>query len=82
MGVDVGSISPRSHSVDIPVLIIHGEGDTNVPVAMARELYAVGNPVNRGLELFPGADHAQSYLSDPPRYRRVVTEFIRSAEKL
>jgi fermentation-respiration switch protein FrsA (DUF1100 family) len=82
MGVDVGSISPRSHlnNVDTPVLIIHGEGDTNVPVAMARELR--GTKANRILELFPGADHAESYLTDQARYRRVVTEFIRNAEKI
>jgi dipeptidyl aminopeptidase/acylaminoacyl peptidase len=96
MEANIADVSPRSHigSVTTPILFIHGEADTNVPVSMAQELFAAGTgsaavngPAGSDkdglwrIELFPGADHSMSYVSDPARYRRVVLEFIGQAEK-
>ncbi|MBR1456885.1 MAG: alpha/beta hydrolase [Oscillospiraceae bacterium] len=59
----------------LPILLIHGEDDRFVPCAMSRELAAAcAGPVR--LETFPGAGHGLSYLVDPERYGRVVTEFL------
>ena len=59
----------------LPILLIHGEDDRFVPCRMSREIAAAcTGPVR--LETFPGAGHGLSYLVDPERYGRVVTEFL------
>ncbi len=58
----------------IPILLIHGAADGFVPCEMSREIAdACASPVR--LELFDGADHAMSYMSDHDRYRRVSADF-------
>ena len=60
----------------LPILLIHGEDDRFVPCWMSREIAAAcRGPVR--LETFPGAGHGLSYMTDPERYGRVVTEFLR-----
>lgn len=59
----------------IPILIIHGEADTFVPAAMSKQVH-LANPKTVRYVTFPGAGHAMSYLTDTPRYRRIVTEFM------
>lgn len=44
-------------SVSAPLLIIHGEDDTVVPVEMSRQLYAEANQP-KAIKTFPGAGHA------------------------
>jgi fermentation-respiration switch protein FrsA (DUF1100 family) len=58
----------------VPVLLIHGASDGFVPCEMSREIAdACASPVR--LELFDGADHAMSYLTDTDRYTQVSAEF-------
>lgn len=59
----------------IPILIIHGEDDTFVPAEMSRRA-ADANPALIQYETFPNAGHALSYLSDVPRYKQIVRNFI------
>lgn len=64
----------------IPILIIHGENDRFVPCEMSREIYdSCRERISR--ETFPGAGHGLSYIVDPERYARVVSEFIARALK-
>ena len=65
-----------SHS-NVPILVIHGESDTFVPPVMS-ELTHSTDPGLVQRVTFPGADHALSFLSDTPRYKRIVREFIRN----
>lgn len=60
----------------IPVLIIHGEADAFVPPEMSEEVY-LSNPDNIRRYTFPGADHGISYLTDTPRYHKIITEFVK-----
>jgi len=60
----------------MPILIIHGESDTFVPAEMSERVYLT-NPKMVRRVTFPGAGHAMSYLTDTPRYRRTVTEFMK-----
>lgn len=55
----------------IPILIIHGESDHFVPPAMSE----LSHPKLERIT-FPGADHALSFLSDTPRYRQIIRNFI------
>ncbi|MCJ7543847.1 MAG: alpha/beta fold hydrolase [Phycisphaerae bacterium] len=64
-------VSPR------PVLLIHGQEDTAVPIGTAERLYAsAGGPVR--LWRVPGAGHAEPFLKDPRGYAQVVTKTFKS----
>lgn len=58
----------------VPILLIHGEGDTFVPHSMSVEIYEK-NKKSITLESFPDADHAMSYMIDSEKYERIVTDF-------
>ena len=60
----------------VPILIIHGEADTYVPCHMS-EAAANANPAMVHRHTFPNAPHGISYLTDTPRYHKIVNEFIR-----
>lgn len=59
----------------VPVLIIHGEDDRYVPCQMS-EPVALANPQMVHRVTFPGAAHGISYLSDTPKYHKLVKEFV------
>ena len=58
----------------VPILIIHGEADGFVPQQMSD--IAACNPEMVQRHLFPSADHGISYLEDPVRYQRIVSDFL------
>ena len=62
---------------NIPILLIHGDDDRFVPCEMSKEICAAGNNIR--LEIFPGAGHGLSYLTNKDRYAQITTEFINSA---
>ncbi len=59
----------------VPILFIHGEKDTFVPVHMGRDMYAAYNSPDKQLEIFKEATHCTSYAYEPERYTRVALEF-------
>lgn len=60
----------------IPILIIHGEADSFVPMQMSNlTLY---NPHLIKRITIPGAEHGISYLVDTPRYHQAVRDFVKS----
>lgn len=59
----------------IPTLIIHGDSDSFVPETMSNLAY-LANPANIQRITFPGAGHALSYLSDTPRYKKIIQKFV------
>lgn len=58
-----------------PILIIHGEADEFVPMSMSRKAYEA-NPAMIKMYTFPGADHGMSYMVDPVRYKKIVSDFL------
>ena len=60
---------------EIPILIVHGQGDKFVPVEMSREIKKA-NPKIKLVE-FPDAPHGLSYIYDRDRYAGEMTEFIK-----
>jgi uncharacterized protein len=65
----IGQIAPR------PLLIIHGAGDSLVPVAHAQRLaQAAGEP--RELWIIPEVEHCGGYFLDRPTYCRRVIAFL------
>ncbi len=60
---------------DRPLLLIHGEADTTVPVRQARLLANAAGPTCRTV-LLPGIDHVKAYESDPLSYVSAVDSFF------
>lgn len=58
---------------DIPILIIHGEGDGFVPCEMSRQIHKAGPTTE--LRTFPKAGHGLCYLYYREEYMKCVTEF-------
>lgn len=69
-GLDTVSAADAVRKSNVPILIIHGEGDTFVPCEMSREI--AKNSSNARLETFPDADHAMSYMTDTEDRKSVV----------
>jgi fermentation-respiration switch protein FrsA (DUF1100 family) len=59
----------------VPVLIIHGEDDEIIPVAMSRRLYAAA-PEPKELYIIPGAHHNDTYLVGGEAYFERLRAFI------
>jgi fermentation-respiration switch protein FrsA (DUF1100 family) len=62
----------RSH---IPMLFVHGDADTFVPVSMSYQNYAACC-APKSLLIVHGARHAMSYIVDPDAYRRKVEQLF------
>ena len=62
--------------LNIPVLFIHGEQDSVVPVSMNHALYEACNGKKSRI-IIEGADHANSALTDYEAYKKAVLEFLR-----
>ena len=62
--------------VDQPVLFIHGEEDSVIPVEETEELHSVSdNPEDR-IWIVPGAEHVKVYHRYPEEYIRRVSSFF------
>ena len=60
-----------------PLLLIHGEDDTIVPVDQARALADAAGPSCRAVTL-PGVRHVEAYRTDPGRYVAAVDGFLKA----
>lgn len=58
-----------------PMLFIHGEKDSYLPVEQSRRLYALA-PQPKALWIAPGARHNQAVVHHPEFYRRLTTGFF------
>lgn len=58
-----------------PILLLHGQDDTLIPVSMANRLKAV-SPTAEDLLIFEGAKHAAERFVSPKEYRREVMRFV------
>jgi len=63
---------------EIPLLIVHGDADTLVPVGMAHEIFE--KRVNRKITqvmTIPEAGHGKAVLTDPVTYKATVESFLK-----
>ncbi len=58
-----------------PLLLIHGEADSIVPVSQARRLARAAGPTCQAVTL-PGVEHVQAYERNPSRYVAAVETFF------
>ncbi|GAA4509014.1 alpha/beta hydrolase family protein [Nonomuraea ferruginea] len=80
IGVDQDALHLIRHppAVRPPLLLIHTDDDTEVPVGSSRELAAAGPRLGWDIryEEFPGGDHTEAWNVDRPRYDRLVRDFL------
>lgn len=84
LGVDAYSIRPVEAVAGlgaraVPLLVIHGEADTVVPVDHGRLLATAYGPAVDTL-FVPGAEHVVSYAADPAAYLAQLTAFFDRSE--
>jgi len=63
--------------IDMPVLFIHGEVDSVVPVAMSQRLYDLA-PLPKQRLIIPDADHVSIYRAGEHSYLKGIAKFVRS----
>lgn len=61
---------------DLPILFMHGTADTLINYRNSQDMAARAKGRSQ-IHLFPGAKHAQSAISDPERYARILKDFLR-----
>ncbi len=76
-GIDLGRLAPDEaiKSVDIPILVIHGEDDTRIPTEHGVRVFEAAHTESE-LWLVPDTDHAEAFHNFPKDYMdRVVNYF-------
>ena len=78
LGFDFYQIRPVDsvRNAKIPMLFIHGTGDTFIPHSMCQEVYDACGSEHKEILYIEGADHAQSYPTDKETYSAKLDEMI------
>jgi alpha-beta hydrolase superfamily lysophospholipase len=66
--------------IPYPVLIIHGQADSRIPVSQAYQLYRAA-PASSKLLIVPKADHTFAYITDTKAYLSAVDQYIKDSCK-
>lgn len=74
-GMDECNAAREVRKAKVPILFIHGDGDTFVPHTMCEEIYENCASPKKKL-IIKGAAHAEAYYKDMPAYESALTEFI------
>jgi hypothetical protein len=61
--------------VDAPILMLHGDADNTVPVALGRKLRDAAPPGVQWVEI-PGGSHSRLHEDAPERYRQALAALI------
>ena len=81
-GIDLDAIPPEKAVARIaprPILFIHGDADTRIPLEHSRRLLAAAHSRAAELWIVPGAGHVQSFATQPEAYAaRVLGVFGRA----
>lgn len=63
----------------IPLLVIHGENDTFIPNDHSEDIYQAFDGYKEK-HIFPGAEHAESLLSNREQYMQILENFVHKIE--
>lgn len=74
-GLDECNAAREVKKAKVPILFIHGSGDTFVPCSMCETIYENCASPKKKL-MVEGAAHAESYYKDTDAYENALTEFI------
>lgn len=70
----------RGPRLQVPALVIHSDGDTEIPVSLSRQ-FAAANPHQVTVVEIDGAEHAWEYNLDPARFNSAIVEWVRSTTR-
>jgi len=76
--ISTKEVSPLKNiqNIKAPILFIHGEKDTQIPVENTELLYEASNKNKTELWIIPNADHGTALLYYPNEYEKKVIEFF------
>jgi fermentation-respiration switch protein FrsA (DUF1100 family) len=76
-GIDLGDLRPERDVAKFgyPVLLIHGEGDTRIPVSHSRRILEAA-PVGSTLWTLSDVDHVDAFLEEPEEYLSRVRAYL------
>lgn len=74
-GMDECNAKREVRKAKVPILFIHGSGDTFVPCSMCHEIYDNCASPKKKL-IVEGAAHGESYYKDTEKYENALTEFF------
>lgn len=75
---DIASVSPIKavEASDTPICFMHGSGDRLIDCNHSKMMYEAARNPKSVLNLFDGADHAMSIVSDRESYEKLLLEFL------
>ena len=78
LGVRVNDAAPAEvvRDLNTPLLIIHGDADSQIPLEHSQTIYANADPEKTTLWIVRGADHGFAHGLVGPRYEVRVREFL------
>ena len=76
-GIDIDALAPEQAvaRLDYPVLVIHGEADTRIPVGHGMRV-AEADPTGTEMWRVAGADHVEAFEGDPDEYVERVAAYL------
>lgn len=77
-GLNTNEISPEESikELEIPVLLIHGDKDSQIPLKNSEAIYKNSNKSLTELWIVPNADHGASHATNPRKYEERVLDFF------
>ncbi len=77
-GVEVSTAAPAEAVGELthPLLLIHGDADSQIPLEHSRTIKAKANPDITELWIVPGADHGMAHALEGHRYETRVQQFF------
>ena len=63
-------------SVSVPILFFHGDSDGTIPVYMTNDLYDAKDDGDKSILIVKGADHLESYFTEPDIYMKKLRSFV------
>ena len=78
LGLRISDAVPAEAAAELrnPVLLIHGDADSQIPLEHSRQIQAKANPATTELWIVPGADHGLAHSLEGYRYEIRVREFF------
>ena len=78
-GIDLSKLVPERviESIEVPILVIHGDSDTRIPLEHGVRVYEAANSAS-DIWVVPGADHGEAFNNHPDDFiERIVSYFTK-----
>lgn len=77
-GLEPSAVSPVREigKISGPILLIHGDADSKIPLSNSQELLKAAKSTDKRLLVIKGADHVKGYATDRPMYLKETLSFL------